>query len=80
MTRVTRERFHTLLIFLRTTMLPSSSITARKRALSDGDDHHRKKPRNMGVKKDHCDSRDVPMNIDVGSDGAVSQAQNRSAS
>ncbi len=34
----------------------------------------------MGVKKDHCDSRDVPMNIDVGSDGAASQAQNRSAS
>lgn len=60
MTRVARElSFPTLLIFLRTTMLLSPSM-ALKGTLSDVHDHNRKKPRNMGVKKDH-DPSDVPM-------------------
>lgn len=62
-------------------MLPSSSTTARKRALSDGadvHDHDRKKPRNMGLDKGNDPNSGMPMVIDVGSDKAAFQTQKKS--
>lgn len=56
-------------------MLRSPSVTARKRALSDGADvldHDRKKFRG--------DRSDALMDIDVGSKSAAHQAQKRSRS